>query len=70
MYHMDEEPGWVRSPGNGHGRVTEPQGDQFSDRILGMILKGGIYLERAFFRMQTKIMSFMLVEMISKPKNI
>ena len=41
MYHVDEgtRPCSFPVTGNGHGEVTEPRGDQFSGRNLGMILK-------------------------------
>ena len=41
MYHVGEgaRPGPFPITGNGHGRVTEPKGDQFSGRNLGMIRK-------------------------------
>ena len=41
MYHVGEgaRPCSFPVTGNGHGRVTEPQGDHFSVRNLGMITK-------------------------------
>ena len=44
MYHVGEGARPCPFPpvtGNGHGRVTDPQGDHFSGRILGMIPKPG-----------------------------